>query len=70
MPDLIDRCGLGADRLAELAEAVRAHTTLERVVRWGMMQGHLVADVVAQDEYTQDVVLPIDDALYLIYDAT
>ena len=38
-----------------------AHATLEDVVRWGLSQTppQLVADVVVQDEYTHDVVLPL-----------
>jgi hypothetical protein len=30
----------------------------------------MVADVVVQDEYTHDVVLPWDDDVWLVYDTT
>ncbi len=67
---IVDRAGLGPARLAELREQTADHTTLERVVRWGLMRGHLIADVISQDEYTQDVVLPLEDNVFLVYDAT
>ena len=42
---IVDRAGLGPARLAELREQTADHTTLERVVRWGLMRGHLIADL-------------------------
>lgn len=46
--------------------------TLEDVVRWGLAQrpARLVADVVVQDEYTHDVVVPHPSGVFLVYDAT
>ena len=66
----VDRAALVADVRIELEAWVADHTTLERVVRWGIARGHIVSQVIKQDEYTQDVVLPIGDALYLVYDCT
>jgi hypothetical protein len=42
------------------------------VVRWGIEQRppRLVSDVIKQDEYTLDVVLPIDAGRYLVFDCT
>ena len=60
----------------ELAERIRALTasqrTLEDVVRWGVAQSPpvLVADVVVQDEYTHDVVVPYPGVGWLVYDTT
>jgi len=67
---LTDRAGLDAARLAALQEQIADHRTLEAVVRWGLALGHAIADVVAQDEYSQDVVLRLAGDLYLVYDAT
>ena len=56
----------------ELTRAVRGHRTLEDVVRWGL-EAHparIVANVVVQDEFTHDVVLPYADNVWLVYDAT
>jgi hypothetical protein len=66
----VDRAALTADARAELEARVSDHNTLERVVRWGIMQNHVVSKVIKQDEYTQDVVLPIGEALFLVYDCT
>jgi hypothetical protein len=68
-----NRAGISEEALAELEDAVRDHTTLERVVRWSMFRSprRLIDKVVKQDEYTLDVVLPLDDeGLCLVYDTT
>jgi hypothetical protein len=59
------------DRSALLAEA-SAHRSLAEVVRWGLAQSppRLVADVIVQDEFTHDVVLPFSDDTVLVYDTT
>jgi hypothetical protein len=46
--------------------------TLEDVVRWGLMSDprRMVEEVVVQDEYTHDVVMPYADGLYLVFDTT
>ncbi len=51
---------------------VAGHTTLEDVVRWGLAQrpARLVEQVVVQDEYTHDVVVPWSEGVYLVYDTT
>lgn len=48
------------------------HKTLEEVVRWGLAQRppRLIQGVVTQDEYTQDVILPVAEGVYLVYDTT
>jgi hypothetical protein len=58
--------------LVESAAAViGTQTTLEHVVRWGLTDSppRLVAEVVKQDEFTLDVVLPWR-GVYLVYDTT
>ncbi len=57
-------------------EAIRAetasHKTLADVVRWGLafQPPRLVANVIRQDELTQDVVVPYRGVLFLVYDTT
>jgi hypothetical protein len=48
------------------------HRTLEEVVRWGLSQEPLrmIQSVLGQDEYTNDVVLPAGEGVYLVYDTT
>ena len=57
------------DRLcAELAPL----TLLEAVVRWGHAQTppRGIVDVVVQDEYTHDVVMPLGDRRWLVFETT
>lgn len=65
----------------DLEQAVRAwiapQKTLEDVVRAGLSLSppRLIEDVIVQDEYTHDVVMPFAAAaptgsIYLVYDAT
>ncbi len=51
---------------------VSGQKTLEDVVRWGLGQrpARLVEQVVIQDEYTHDVVIPFAEGVYLVYDTT
>ncbi|MBI5512155.1 MAG: hypothetical protein HY909_00215 [Deltaproteobacteria bacterium] len=69
---LDDRVGLSAAERARLAHLLDAHHTLEDVLRWGLAQEppRLVEDVVVQDEYTHDVVVPWEAGRYLVYDCT
>lgn len=55
-----------------LEAATARHRTLEDVVRWGLAlrPPRLIEDVVKQDEYTHDVVIPYADGVYLVYDTT
>lgn len=69
---LIDRAGLPAGELARLAAIVAAHPTLGHVVRgWAAERPpRLILEIVTQDEYTHDVILPYRDGLHLVYDTT
>jgi len=68
----VDRATLAPDRLAVLRAAVPRQDTLGDAVAW--WTGHepplRVAEVVVQDEYTHDVVVPWRDGLFLVYDTT
>jgi hypothetical protein len=46
--------------------------TLQDVVAWGLAQTPpaIVCDVVTQDEYTHDVIVPHPDGTYLVFDTT
>jgi len=69
---VLDRVGLSPSRLEAIVEAVAQHYSLDTVVRWGLATTppRFIANVVVQDEYTHDVVLPWDDTLWLVYDTT
>jgi len=67
-----DHAGLREPELMAVARAVGAHRTLADVVAWGGAQQPplVVVDVVTQDEYTHDVIVPLARDRYLAYDAT
>lgn len=65
-----NRAGIGTGELESIIERVAEHATLERVVRWAIGTGRDIRQVVKQDEFTQDVVVTYERALYLVYDST
>jgi hypothetical protein len=58
--------------LERLAREVNEHTSLERVLEWGRGQRPVrrVEEIVTQDEYTHDVLVPLEEPFYLVYDVT
>lgn len=63
---------LGPELASSIEASVGSHKTLEDVVRWGLLHTPplLIADVVIQDEYTHDVVMPYRSGVFLVYDTT
>jgi hypothetical protein len=70
--ELRDRADTDPETLRAIAMVVGAHATLDQVVRWGLAATpeHMVHDVVVQDEFTHDVVVPWSDERFLVYDTT
>ena len=69
---LTDRAGLTEAERAALEAELAPLTTLEQVVRWSFAQvpPRDVAEVVIQDEFTHDVVLPGQGRRYLVFGTT
>lgn len=69
---LDNRAALAADEVAALEALARGWPTLQEVVRWGLSQSppRSVCDVIVQDEFTHDVVLPYRAPLHLVFDTT
>jgi hypothetical protein len=69
---LHDRVGLPAEQREALEAAVARQPTLAEVLRWGLAQTppRVIAEVIIQDEFTHDVVLPWRGDLHLVYDTT
>lgn len=71
---LHDYAGLPAPEAAALQARVAAQRTLADVLRWAAAQRPpvAIAEIVTQDEYTHDVVLPLaaGQPLFLAYDTT
>ncbi len=68
---LIDYANLDDATRSRLEETVAAHTSLERVLKWGREQRPPleIASILTQDEYTHDVLVPFEGR-YLVYDTT
>jgi len=69
---LINRTRLPDADFGALQLAVAEHATLERVLGWGRTQvpPRRVEEIITQDEFTHDVLVPLDNSQYLAYDVT
>lgn len=57
-------------RLAELAAFTADHQTTARLTRDVFAAGLDLADIVAMDEYSLELVVPLPDGLTLVYGTT
>ena len=73
---IANRANLPGAELAEIQKELEAHHTLQDVLNWGFKQpagtvhAQIVADVVIQDEFSHDVIVPWKDGLVLVYGTT
>ncbi|HEX6738366.1 MAG TPA: hypothetical protein VF310_08850 [Vicinamibacteria bacterium] len=69
---LADFAGLSAEEREALARIVAAHQGLDDVFAWGRRQSPPVhpADVIKQDEFTHDVLVPLPEGRWLVYGTT
>ena len=56
----------------EILKEVEAFVTLEQVMKWAFARKPpaRLADIVTQDEFTHDVVLCLDENIFLNFDTT
>jgi hypothetical protein len=56
----------------EVLNEVNAFRTLEQVINWAFARtpAAKLIDVIAQDEFTNDVVIVVDEETYLSFDTT
>jgi len=68
---ITDKAGLASDVLQSLARALDGVTSLHAVLQWAfaLTPPSDVREVVVQDEFTHDVVLPWRDH-FLVFDTT
>lgn len=69
---LHDYAGVSADELAFLRATFCGFATLEQLLDWGRdLEPPIgIADVIAQDEYSHDVLVPLPDRRWLAFDTT
>lgn len=65
---------LSENEFADLEKELAKHKTLGQVLTWASLQKEiflpqLVAEVITQDEFTHDCIVPYKD-LFLVYDTT
>ena len=72
MPELENLAGLAADHWGLLSAELERQQTLEAVLAWARRfePPRRIAEIVTQDEFTHDVVLPYENGGYLVYDTT
>ena len=73
---LANHANLSSDALAGIAVELSGQENLGDVMSWalsspsGAFIRSVVAEVIVQDEFTHDVVVPWRDGLVLVYDTT
>ncbi len=75
MPDVIpveNRANLPAAAFEPIRRAVEGQTTLQRALGWFFAQSPPLApaDLVPQDEFSYDLLVPYPGGLYLSYDTS
>ena len=66
---------LSTEIIAEIEAAISEQENLQDVMRWALSDPdgfvpQVVVDVVVQDEFTHDVIVPWRNGLVLVYDTT
>ena len=73
---IINQAGLSPDEFAIVEREIPEHRSLGEVINWGLTREsgallpQVVAEVLAQDEFSHDVVIPWRDGLVLVYGTT
>ena len=73
---VVNRAGLPPEQLAAIGRELSGQQNLSDVMRWALSQPRgtftppVVAEVVVQDEFTHDVIIPWREPLVLVYDTT
>jgi len=71
-----NQANLHPDRFADVEAEIQGHCKIEDILKWGFAQDRgsihpqVIAEVVTQDEFTHDLIVPWRDGLVLVYGAT
>jgi hypothetical protein len=73
---IVNHASLPPEEIARIESEVAGQQNLNDVMKWALSQPKgvfipsVVADVIVQDEFTHDVVVPYHNGLVLVYDTT
>ena len=73
---VVNRANLSPEQITQIEGELSGQQNLNDVMKWalshpkGVFIPSVVADVVVQDEFTHDVIIPYRDGLVLVYDTT
>lgn len=73
---VLNHANLSPNTIAEIEAQLPDQQNLKDVMNWalshpaGTFMPRVVADVIVQDEFTHDVVVPFREGLVLVYDTT
>ncbi len=73
---IVNHANLPLEQIAQIEGELSGQQNLNDVMKWalshpnGVFIPSVVADVIVQDEFTHDVIVPYRDGLVLVYDTT
>ena len=73
---IVNHANLQPQEIALIENDLSGQQNLNDVMKWalsqpkGIFDPSIVADVIVQDEFTHDVIIPYRDGLVLVYDTT
>lgn len=72
---IINQGNLSAERIAEIESAIHEQQNLKDMMDWALSNPenftpNVVSEVVIQDEFTHDVIVPWGKDVVLVYDTT
>ncbi len=73
---VVNYANLSPEEITRIESELSGQENLNDVMKWafaqpkGIFLPSVVADVVVQDEFTHDVIVPFRDNLVLVYDTT
>ena len=73
---VLNRANLTPEAVADIVAELSAQENLKDVMSWALSSPRgtfippVVAEVIVQDEFTHDVIVPWRDGLVLVYDTT
>ena len=73
---VVNHSHISPEQIARIEDELSGQHNLNDVMRWALSQPKgvfipsVVANVIVQDEFTHDVIVPYRDGLVLVYDTT